>query len=144
MAAGLLLQGHVQHLLFVPMARIDLPSLQALSNAASFGQPTLVLHVSPEEAEANRFQAAWGRWGVHVPLAVVASPYRAVVGPIVNYLEELHAQRPDLNFDCGRARDQGQATLHHVLHDRLGERLRRADEHHEGIAMTDVPFHLLH
>lgn len=80
------------------MARIDLPSLQALSNAASFGQPTLVLHVSPEEAEANRFQAAWGRWGVHVPLAVVASPYRAVVGPIVNYLEELHAQRPDLTL----------------------------------------------
>jgi len=32
----------------------------------------------------ERFQHAWDGWGGHVPLEVVVSPYRAVVGPIVN------------------------------------------------------------
>ena len=65
-----------RHLLVVPMARIDLPSLVALAFAASFRQPTLALHVSPEQVEADRFQRAWDCWGAYIPLEVVVSPYR--------------------------------------------------------------------
>jgi hypothetical protein len=133
----------VHHFLVVPLARIDLPSMLALAYAASFGQPTLVLHVSPEETEAQRFQAAWDRWGAHLPLEVVVSPYRAVVGPIVNYLEVLHAQRPDLTLTVIVPELKVMRWWHSLLHDHLGARLRRALEHHPGIAVTDVPFHLL-
>lgn len=117
--------------------------MQALAYAVSFGQPTLVLHVSPEETEAERFQTAWDRWGAHVPLEVVVSPYGAVVGPIVNYLEVLHAQRPDLTLTVVVPEIKVRRWWHGLLHDHLGQRLRQALEHHAGIAVTDVPFHLL-
>ena len=133
----------VRHFLVVPLAHIDLPSMQALAYAVSFGQPTLVLHVSPEEVEAERFQTAWDRWGAHVPLEVVVSPFRAVVGPIVNYLEVLHSQRPDLTLTVIVPELKVKRWWHGLLHDHLGERLRHALEHHDGIAVTDVPFHLL-
>jgi hypothetical protein len=51
--------------------------------------------LSPDEIEAERFHA-WDRWGVHVPLELVVSPDRPVVGPIVNYLAALHAQSPEI------------------------------------------------
>ena len=133
----------VHHLLVVPMARIDLPSLQALAYAVSFGQPTLALHVSPEEIEAERFQHAWDRWGVHVPLEVVVSPYRAVVGPIVNYLEALHAQGPEITLTVVVPEIRVRHWWHRFLHDHLGQRLRRAVEHHAGIAVTEVPYQLM-
>ncbi|MGO8862798.1 MAG: APC family permease [Acidimicrobiales bacterium] len=134
--------GGVHHLLVVPMARIDRPSLRALSYAVSFGQPTLALHVSPEEIEAERFQEAWDRWGAHVPLEVVVSPYRAVVGPIVNYIEALHSQRSDLTLTVVVPEIRVRRLWHRLLHDRLGHRLRRGLERHAGIAVADVPFHL--
>jgi hypothetical protein len=124
------------------MARIDRPSLRALSYAVSFGQPTLALHVSPEEIEAERFQEAWDRWGAHVPLEVVVSPYRAVVGPIVNYIEALHSQRSDLTLTVVVPEIRVRRLWHRLLHDRLGHRLRRGLERHAGIAVADVPFHL--
>ena len=135
-------RSDVRDLLVVPVARIDVPSLRALSYAVSLGQPTLALHVSPEQVEADRFQDAWERWGAHVPLEVVVSPYRAVIGPIVNYVEALHAQRPDLILTVVVPEIKVRRFWHSTLHDHLGDRLRRALEHHSGIIVTEVPFHL--
>ena len=36
---------------------------------------------------------AWDRLDAHVPLEVVVSPYRDVIGAIANYVEALRAQR---------------------------------------------------
>ena len=109
----------------------------------SCGEPTLALHVSPEEIEAERFEHAWDRWGVHVPLEVVVSPYRAVVGPIVNYLEALHAQGPEITLTVVVPEIRVRHWWHRFLHDHLGQRLRRAVEHHTGIAVTEVPYQLM-
>lgn len=134
--------GEVDHLLIVPMAHIDIPSVRALCYAVSFGQPVLALHVSPEEPEADAFKRAWDRWGAQVPLEVVVSPYRAVVGPIVHYLEALHAQHPEVTLNVVVPELRVRHWWHRVLHDRLGQRIRRAVEHHVGIAVSEVPFHL--
>jgi amino acid transporter len=134
--------SEVVHLVVVPMAHIDAPSLRALAYAVSFGQPTLALHVSPEQVEADRFQSAWDNWNVDIPLEVVVSPYRAVVGPIVNYLEALHSQRPELTLTVVVPEIRVRHRWHRLLHDQLGDRLRRSLEQHRGIAVTEVPFHL--
>jgi hypothetical protein len=133
-----------EHLLVVPIAHLDIPSLEALAYAASFGQPTLALHVSPEQGEAEQFQVCWNRWGANVPLEVVLSPYRAVVGPIINYLEALHTQQPGLTLTVVVPELKVRRRWHRLLHDRLGDRLRRGLEHPPGIAVTEVPFHLSH
>jgi hypothetical protein len=136
------LRAALHHLFVVPLAHLDLPSLRALAYAVSLGQPTLVLHVSPEKAEAEQFQAAWDHFGAHVPLEVVISPYRAVVGPIVNYLEALHTQSPELTLTVVVPQLKVMHLWQRLLHDRLGERLRRGLERQHGIAVIEVPFHL--
>ena len=72
------------------------------------------------------------------------SPYRAVVGPIVNYLEALDAQSPADRLLPWSSPRYGCATGGTSFrHDHLGQRLRRAVEHHAGIAVTEVPFQLM-
>ena len=53
----------IHHLIAVPIARFDLASLRALAYAASFMQPVLVVHISPDEDEARRFRQSWEVWG---------------------------------------------------------------------------------
>jgi hypothetical protein len=132
----------VHHLLIVPVASLDLPSMRALAYAASLQQPVLVLHVSPSEEEAERFGDYWREWGDHLPLEIVVSPYRAIVAPLINYIESLHAQRPDLTLTVILPEIVVRHRVHRVLHNETAGRLRRALRPLPKIVVTTIPFHL--
>lgn len=132
----------VCHLIVVPLAGLDLSALRALAYAASLRQPVLAVHVSPEPDEAERFQGYWTAWGAHLPLEVVVAPYRATVAPLTNYIEALHAQRPDLTLTVVVPDVVPVRFWQRPLHSRTGVRLQRALRAYPGIVVTSVPFHL--
>src|SRR5665213_3390433 len=132
----------IHHLAIVPVASLDLTSMRALAYAASLQQPVLALHVSPTEEEAERFRDYWRTWGDHLPLEVVVSPYRALVAPLVNEIESLHHQRPDLTLTVILPEIVVRHWWQRGLHNRTAPRLRRALRPLPKIVVTTVPFHL--
>jgi hypothetical protein len=132
----------LHHLIIVPIASLDLASMRALAYAASLEQPVLALHVSPSDDEAKRFLEYWRVWGDHLPLEVVVSPYRAVVAPMVNYIESLHRERPALTLTVILPELIVRHWQHRLLHNRTAARLRRALRPLPKIVVTTVPFHL--
>ncbi|MFI9627061.1 APC family permease [Streptomyces sp. NPDC052042] len=132
----------IVHLSVVPIATMDLAGLRALAYAASLHQPVLALHISPEEDEAERFRRYWTLWGDHLPLEVVVSPYRAIVAPLVHYIEALHAQRPDLTLTVILPEIVARRWRHRLLHSRIAPRLRRALRPLPKVVVTTIPFHV--
>jgi amino acid transporter len=132
----------LHHLVIVPVASLDLASMRALAYAASLEQPVLALHVSPSDDEAKRFLDYWQVWGDHLPLEVVVSPYRAVVAPMVSYIESLHDERPELTLTVILPQLIVRHWQHRILHNRTAARLRRALRPLPKIVVTTVPFHL--
>jgi hypothetical protein len=132
----------LHHLIIVPLASLDLASMRALAYAASLEQPVLALHVSPSDQEAKRFLEYWRVWGDHLPLEVVVSPYRAIVAPMVNYIESLRRERPDLTLTVILPQLIVRHWQHRILHNRTAARLRRALRPLPKIVVTTVPFHL--
>ena len=116
--------------------------MRALAYAASLHRPVLALHLSPTGEEAERFGDYWRQWGDHVPLEIVVSPYRAVVAPMIDYIESLHRQRPDITLTVLLP----EIVVHHrwqsALHNQTARRLRRALRPLSKIVVTTVPFHL--
>jgi hypothetical protein len=119
-----------------------LASYRALAYAAALEQAVLALHISPTEAEANRFREYWRRWGDHLPLEVIISPHRALVAPLVNYISTLHRQRPDLTVTVVLPDIVVRHWWHRILETGMGPRLRRALRPLPKIVVTTVPFHL--
>jgi amino acid transporter len=132
----------IHHLVLVAVASLDLPSMRAMAYAASLQQPVLVLHVSPSDEEAGRFGEYWRTWGDHLPLEVVVSPYRAIVAPMVNYVESLHRQSPDLTLTVILPEIVVRRPWQRILHNGTAPRLRRALRPLPKIVVTTVPFHL--
>jgi amino acid transporter len=132
----------VHHLILVAIASLDLPSMRALAYAASLQQPVLALHVSPTDEEAERFSDYWRTWGDHLPLEVVVSPYRAIVAPMVNYIESLHRLSPDLTLTVILPELVVRHWWQRILHNQTAPRLRRALRPLPKIVVTTVPFHL--
>ncbi|MFG2053791.1 APC family permease [Micromonospora sp. NPDC048930] len=136
------LPQEVRHLVVVPMARLNRASLRALAYGVSLGQPTLAVHIAPEEVEADRFREQWCAWGDHVRLETVVSPYRSVIGPLAHYLEALHATRPDLTLTVIVPEVVLRRRRHRLLHSRAEQRLRAALRALPGVVVTSVPVHV--
>jgi amino acid transporter len=132
----------IHHLVLVALASLDLASMRALAYAASLQQPVLALHVSPSDDEAERFSDYWRTWGDHLPLEVVVSPYRAIVAPMVNYIESLHRLSPDLTLTVIMPEIVVGHWWQRILHNGTAPRLRRALRPLPKIVVTTVPFHL--
>ncbi|MEU0153456.1 APC family permease [Micromonospora fulviviridis] len=141
-AEGEELPQEVRHLVVVPVARLNRASLRALAYAASLGQPTLAVHIAPEEAEADRFREQWQAWGDHLRLETIVSPYRAVIGPLAHYLEALHTTRPELTLTVIVPEVVLRRRWHRPLHSRVEQRLRAALRALPGVVVTSVPVHL--
>ena len=130
------------HLIVVPLPSLDLASMRTLAYAASLGQPTLAIHLSQDEEDAQRFRRYWKTWGDHLPLQIIDSPYRSIVVPTTRYVQALHAQRPDLTITVLLPELVVRRIQHRILHNDLAGRLRRALRTHPGIVVATVPFHL--
>jgi amino acid transporter len=134
----------LQHLLLVLVASLDLTSVRALAYAASLRQPVLALHVSLSDDEAERFGGYWRQWGDHLPLEIVVSPYRAIVAPLIDYIESLREQRPELTLTVILPEIVVEHRWHGFLHNRTAHRLRRALRPLSKVVVTTIPFHLPH
>lgn len=132
----------ISSLSIVPVASLDRASLRALAYAASLQQPVLVLHLAPTEEEAERFRDYWRLWGDHLPLEVVVSPYRAIVAPLVYYIEEVQRQRPDLTVTVILPEIVARHWWQRLLHNQIAFRLQRALRPLPRLVVTTVPFHL--
>ncbi|MHB8234251.1 MAG: APC family permease [Solirubrobacteraceae bacterium] len=131
-----------QHLLVVPVVRMNLAALRCLAYAATLGAPVLAVHVSPSEEEGERFRRYWCVWGDHVPVETILSPFRSTVAPLTHYVEALYRQRPDLTITVVVPQIVPPHRWESILHNRDAARLRRSLTHHAGIVVTSIPFHL--
>jgi hypothetical protein len=132
----------IRNLAIVAVAKLNRASLRALAYAASVKEPVIALHVSPTAEEAARFRGYWRTWGDHLPLEIVQSPYRAIVAPIVAYVEALHTQHPDLTLTVIVPEIVVRHWWHRLLHDHIAGHLRRALRPLPKVVVVSVPFHL--
>ncbi|HEV7451327.1 MAG TPA: APC family permease [Pseudonocardiaceae bacterium] len=132
----------IRHLIIVPVSRLHLASLRALAYAASFALPICAVHLAPDEDEAQRFRYEWNVWGNHVRLETIVNPYRAIVPPLVHYIEALHDQRPDVTLTVVLHEFVARHRWQQFLHSPVAPRLRRALRPLPDIVITTVPFHL--
>jgi amino acid transporter len=74
----------------VPISGVQAASLRALVYARSLGfDETTAVFFAGEEADAERVRNDWSRYGIDVPLEVVADPFRDIGEPLRAYLAKI-------------------------------------------------------
>jgi amino acid transporter len=80
--------------IIVPVAGIDRAVIQAVNVGRSIGHDVRGVLISDEPAEAAAIRERWERQLPGVPLVIVESPYRALSGPLLAYLDVLDMAWP--------------------------------------------------
>ncbi len=76
----------------VPVGHLNRPAASALAYARSISDNVLAVHVAAEEEGSPDLEDRWAQWaGPGVPLRIVESPFREVITPLVDVIDELAA-----------------------------------------------------
>lgn len=79
----------------VLVSNMQLPTLRALSYARATRPDVLeALTVDVDDTDTRKLNTAWEASDITVPLKVVASPYREVTGPVLDYVKRISKEAP--------------------------------------------------
>jgi hypothetical protein len=79
---------------------------------------------------------------MRLPLVIIESPYRELLGPLVNYIVQLQRENPDGVLTVVLPEFVPAHVYELLLHNQTAWRLRTSLWRHPGIAVTSVPYHL--
>ena len=125
----------------VLVSKVHKPTLRALAFAKAARPSTLeALTVDVDPAETERLVQAWEDAEIDIPLKVVASPYREVTNPIIDYVRNMRTESPrDVvtvyipEYVVGRWWEQ-------ILHNQSALRLKGRLLFTPGVMVTSVPY----
>ncbi len=130
----------VSPVVIVPIARIDRAALQALTFARSIAQHVRVVHIATSAESADDFERRFKRWAPGVPIDVIESPYRALVPPLLRYIDAIdtHDGRP---ITVVLAEFVARTPLEILLHSQTALRLKGSLLFRPNTVVVDVPYH---
>jgi amino acid transporter len=126
----------------VPIETINRASLRALDYAERISDDVTAVHVGTGDANAEAFRRRWEEAGLRVPLTIIESPYRELIGPLVDYIEQLHVEKGCRTLTVVVPEFVPAHLYELPLHMQTGWRLRTTLWTHPGIVVTSVPYHL--
>ena len=128
-------------LVIVPIARLDQPSIEALAFARSITPDALAVHITNDAATAAALKEQWGEIGGAAELVIVESPYRALIGPLLRYLDALQRQDPDRRLLVVLSEVVPQHWWDNLLHNQTALRLKLRLFFRPNTIVADVPYH---
>jgi amino acid transporter len=79
----------------VPISGVHKGVLSALRFACSISDNVTALYIETDPDQTERFRQRWEEWGGDIPLEIVESPYRSILGPLLEYLDRIDADNAD-------------------------------------------------
>lgn len=122
---------------------INKPTMRAVNFARATRASSIeAVVVSVDDAETKRIVDQWDEQGLDLALKVIASPYREVTGPFINYIRGIRSDNPrDVvcvyipEYIVGHWWEQ-------LLHNQTGLIVRTRLNFMQGVMVTSVPYQL--
>jgi amino acid transporter len=128
-------------IVIVPIARLDRPARQAIAFANSISSDAVAVHVTHDPATADALRERWPQWAGSTELVVVESPYRALIGPLLAYMDALQRQAPDRPILVVLAEFVPEHWWENLLHNQTALRLKLRLFSRRNTIVADVPYH---
>jgi amino acid transporter len=141
---GVLPGPHREQRVIIPVNGINRAVVQAVNFGRSLAPDVRAVYVTDDLDVADALRARWERQLPDVPLVIVESPYRAVISPVVAYLDILdQAWPPEKEAPVTIVVLPEYVARHwwdRVLYNQTAKRLKTALIGREHTVIADVPY----
>jgi amino acid transporter len=131
-----------RNLVLLPISGVNKSVVRAVDYARSRGGEIRAILVDVNKEETALAEIQWAQWGCGIPLIVLPSPYRSVLGSIMDFIEEQRQKDPDCWITVVLPEILPARWWQNILHNQRALMLKAALLFKERVVLTDVPFHL--
>jgi len=131
-----------RNIVLIPIGGVNRSVIRAVDYARSRGGEIRAILVDVDKEETALTEIQWAQWGCGVPLIVLPSPYRSILGSILDYIEELRQKDPDCWITVVVPEILPARWWQNILHNQRALMLKAALLFKDRVVLTDVPFHL--
>jgi hypothetical protein len=132
----------LKNIVLLPLSGVHRAVLQALHYAHTLSDDVRALYVSTDPQSLALVRKDWQQWGEGVPLVVLDSPYRSVLEPLINYINDLEANEPEAYVTIVLPEFVPARWWQHLLHNQRALILKGTLLFRPNTVVTNVPFHL--
>src|SRR2546426_1464123 len=132
----------LRHTAVVPMSAVNRATIYALRYAKSIAHEVEAVHVAIDPQRVEQIREQWKQWGGGVPLRILESPYRSIVQPLVDHIDELmHGRRGNEMVTVVLPEFVTAHWWEGLLHNQSAFLIKGALLFKPGVVVTSVPFH---
>jgi hypothetical protein len=132
----------IQHIVLVPVGAVNRGVVTALEYAKSICDEVRAVYVDLNIETTRKMIEMWKHWYPDVPLVVLESPFRSVLEPLLDYIDQV---RTDERLDMVTVLLPEFVTPHWwqgLLHNQTALLIKGALPFKKGIIVTSVPYHI--
>ena len=145
-AAGLSLEGfepppEFQHTVLVLIGDVHRGVVRAVQYARTLAPTAAVraVYVETDPAQTAGWRRSGRSWGLGVPLVVLASPYRSLLRPLLDYIDQIQARGDDQMVTVVLPEFLPRRWWQHILHNQTALLVKGALLFRRNLVVADVP-----
>jgi amino acid transporter len=130
----------LHHTVIVPVNGITKATAGALVYATTISDEVLAVYVEVDPRDTPRMEREWEAWDIGVPMVVVRSPYRSILKPLVEYVENLRMVTPGELVTIVVPEIVPRKWWEHLLHNKTALYIRTAFLFKPNVVVTAIPY----
>jgi amino acid transporter len=130
----------LHHTVIVPVNGITKATSGALVYATTISDEVVAVYIEVDKRDTARMQAEWEAWDIGVPLEVVPSPYRSILRPLVEFVDNLRMVTPGELVTIVVPEIVPKRWWEHLLHNKTALYIRTAFLFKPNVVVTAIPF----
>jgi len=83
------------HRVIIPISTFHKGTVKAIIYAKSISENVQALYIAINPERTRVIQEIWKDWGLDIPLVILETPYRSIVQPLVDYIDQLQMEDPE-------------------------------------------------
>lgn len=130
-----------KNLCIVLVGGINRSVLKALNYANLITSNVVALNIAIDEKQSEALERKWEETGIDVPLKIIMSPYRDLIGPVEEYIEEKEKNmEPGDMITIVMSRFMEESWFANVLHNQTTYFIMQRLRQHRNVATVLVPY----
>jgi hypothetical protein len=135
-------QRRLHNTVLIPIGGLQRAVVEALRYAETLSDDVRAIYVDVNQAQTEQLQRDWAAWGGGVELVVLPSPYRSLMEPLLEYIEQAAEEKSSDYVTVILPEFVPKRWWQHLYHNQTSLLIKGALLFRPNIVVTSVPFHL--
>lgn len=126
------------HKVLIPLSTFHKGTVKSIIYAKSISKEVQAVYIAINPERTEKIKDIWSEWGLDIPLIILETPYRSVVQPLVDYIDQLQSEDPEMLITVVMPEFVPAKWWQQMLHNQSALLIRGTLMFKKGVVVTSV------